>query len=85
MRSGWIRTASTSTGIVGLDRARPRSPAKVREYRADLGIALDGDADRVVLVDEKGPGDRRRPADGRRRRATGASRTGYPATASLRP
>lgn len=28
--------------------------AKVREVRADIGIALDGDADRVILVDEKG-------------------------------
>lgn len=28
--------------------------AKVRELRADLGIALDGDADRVIFVDEKG-------------------------------
>jgi phosphoglucosamine mutase len=28
--------------------------AKVREMRADIGIALDGDADRVVIIDEKG-------------------------------
>jgi phosphoglucosamine mutase len=28
--------------------------AKVREMRADVGIAFDGDADRVVMVDEHG-------------------------------
>jgi phosphoglucosamine mutase len=28
--------------------------AKVREMRADVGVALDGDADRVVMVDERG-------------------------------
>src|SRR5262249_28567142 len=27
---------------------------KVREMRGDIGIALDGDADRVVIVDERG-------------------------------
>ena len=27
---------------------------KVREMRADIGIALDGDADRVIMVDERG-------------------------------
>lgn len=28
--------------------------AKVKEMRADIGIALDGDADRVIIVNEKG-------------------------------
>lgn len=28
--------------------------AKVRETRADLGICLDGDADRIILLDENG-------------------------------
>ncbi len=28
--------------------------SKVRELRADIGIALDGDADRLLMVDEKG-------------------------------
>lgn len=33
--------------------------AKVAEVRADIGIALDGDADRLIVIDEKG-----RPVDG---------------------
>ncbi len=33
----------------------PESVAeKVRETRADIGLALDGDADRLIVVDEKG-------------------------------
>jgi phosphoglucosamine mutase len=28
--------------------------AKVREVRADIGIALDGDADRILVIDERG-------------------------------
>ena len=46
-------TAPTSIWIA----ARPRPQAmcgKVREVRADFGIALDGDADRVVMADEHG-------------------------------
>ena len=26
----------------------------VKKYKADLGISLDGDADRVIMCDEKG-------------------------------
>ena len=36
-----------STDLVALSR-------KVREMRADIGIALDGDADRVLIEDERG-------------------------------
>jgi phosphoglucosamine mutase len=33
----------------------PQAMAKaVKQYRADIGIALDGDADRIVICDEKG-------------------------------
>jgi phosphoglucosamine mutase len=33
----------------------PQTMAKaVKEYRADIGIALDGDADRIAICDEKG-------------------------------
>jgi len=33
----------------------PKAMAKaVREYRADIGIALDGDADRLLISDERG-------------------------------
>ncbi|MBD3790373.1 MAG: phosphoglucosamine mutase [Campylobacterales bacterium] len=39
----------------GCGAMHPESLAKaVVEYRADIGIALDGDADRLVLVDEQG-------------------------------
>ncbi len=31
-----------------------RAAAKVREVRADFGVALDGDADRAIVVNEKG-------------------------------
>lgn len=31
-----------------------RAAARVLEVRADVGIALDGDADRVVVIDERG-------------------------------
>ncbi|TWF54991.1 phosphoglucosamine mutase [Neorhizobium alkalisoli] len=34
--------------------APERLQRKVHEVRADIGIALDGDADRVIIVDERG-------------------------------
>jgi phosphoglucosamine mutase len=39
----------------GVGALHPDNVARaVRQYRSDLGIALDGDADRVMLVDERG-------------------------------
>lgn len=39
----------------GCGAMHPEHLAKmVLEYRADVGIALDGDADRLVMIDEKG-------------------------------
>ena len=39
-------------GIDGL--FGPETAEAVKKYKADLGIALDGDADRIILCDEKG-------------------------------
>ena len=52
-RSASSRMVSTSTGSVG-STAPGALVKKVREVRADIGIALDGDADRVLIVDEAG-------------------------------
>ena len=39
---------------VRLDPSGQPWPRRCKEYRADIGIALDGDADRLVICDEKG-------------------------------
>lgn len=44
------RNINLNVGSTHLDAIK----AKVREVRADIGIALDGDADRLIVVDEKG-------------------------------
>ena len=58
---------------------------KVREMRADIGIALDGDADRVVIVDEKGQHRRRRPDHGGDRRELAPARQARRPAASSPP
>ncbi len=47
---------------------------EVLARRADIGIALDGDADRLIIADERGDDPRRRPADGADRDRVGAQR-----------
>ena len=47
------RTVSTSTEVAA-PPCRAFLCAQVMEHGADLGIALDGDADRVLIADERG-------------------------------
>jgi phosphoglucosamine mutase len=51
-----VGTAPNGTNInLDCGSTHPRTAAaKVLETGADLGIALDGDADRVILIDERG-------------------------------
>jgi phosphoglucosamine mutase len=53
-----IRKGVTPNGLNINDKCGAMHPENVAsatvEYRADLGICLDGDADRVILVDENG-------------------------------
>lgn len=53
-----IPIGDNPNGININDKVGALYPAKLSEavlqYRADLGIGLDGDADRVIMVDEKG-------------------------------
>jgi phosphoglucosamine mutase len=44
------KNINAGVGSTHLDALKSR----VREVRADIGIALDGDADRLIVVDEKG-------------------------------
>lgn len=53
-----IHLGDEPNGVNINDKVGALYPAKLSEavvqYRADLGISLDGDADRVIMVDEKG-------------------------------
>lgn len=53
-----ILIGNQPNGININDKVGALYPAKLSEavvqYRADIGISLDGDADRVIMVDEKG-------------------------------
>jgi len=53
-----IRVGVTPNGFNINEECGSTAPAAmqkvVKEYRADIGIALDGDADRLVICDEKG-------------------------------
>ena len=69
------KNINAGVGSTHLDALKTR----VREVRADIGIALDGDADRLIVVDEKGQtvdGDQIMALIGGRMHALGALRGG---------
>jgi len=69
------RNINAGVGSTHLDAIKD----KVREVRADIGIALDGDADRLIVVDEKShtvDGDQIMALIGSRLAAQGALRGG---------
>ena len=72
-----IRLGIEPNGLNINEGCGSNEPALLREAvlreGADLGVALDGDADRLVLVDERGARHRRRPGAGPDRAAAGAT------------
>ena len=63
-------------------RARRRWPRRSSRAGADVGFALDGDADRLIAVDARGPGRRRRPGPRHPAPSTGWAAARCPAAGS---